>query len=103
MHKRVLTLSEDKFTLTITHNKIKNSNNNTSNNYNNNNSTSLVDATAALIKPILRKVTSYGSSSYLDDDSNKCIDIGSIERIQRGQSTFKFELARYVLYKVYLL
>ena len=96
MQKRVLTLSEDKFLLTITHHKIKNndkSNNNTIN------SNTLVDSmTKNIIKPVLRKVTSCGSpSSYFDDDSDKRIDIGSIERIQRGQSTFKFELARYVI------
>mmetsp|Transcript_7664 Transcript_7664/g.9766 ORF Transcript_7664/g.9766 Transcript_7664/m.9766 type:complete len:874 (+) Transcript_7664:346-2967(+) len=75
-----LTLSADKFTIYITSNKFK---------------AGKVgkNIMSSIRRPLLLKVTSIGSN---DDESEYegSIDIGSIERIQRGQNTLRFELAR---------
>eukprot|EP00978_Attheya_sp_CCMP212_P006524 scaffold15048_cov55-Attheya_sp.AAC.2 len=76
--KGFITLSEDKFTLYLTSSKVKSS------------------SSSSLMRPILKKVTSIGSSSSASEeqDAERAIDIGSIDRIQRGQNTHKFEMAR---------
>jgi len=70
-----LTLSQDKFTVYITTSKIKNNGRN------------------SVLLPMLRRVTSIRSH---DDEYEyeRAIDVGSIIRIQKGQNTLKFELAR---------
>lgn len=75
--KAFLTLSDDKFTLYVTSSKVKN-------------------GTSSVFRPLLMKVKSIGSESGDDvDNSERAVDIGSIDRIQRGQNTLKFELARH--------
>ena len=44
-------------------------------------------------RPLLKKVTSIGSNDDEGDHENM-IDIGSLDRLQRGQNTLRFELAR---------
>jgi hypothetical protein len=75
-----LTLSEDRFTLYITQKQVKNG--------------------KVIRKPFLVRVTSIGSN---DDEAEfeRSIDIGSVDRLQSGRKTLRFELARYVqLYDV---
>jgi hypothetical protein len=47
-----------------------------------------------ILRPILRKISSGGGTLDDDADDNFTIDIPSIYRVQRGQTTIKFELAR---------
>jgi len=70
-----LTLSEDRFTLYITQKQVKNG--------------------KVIRKPFLVRVTSIGSN---DDEAEfeRSIDIGSVDRLQSGRKTLRFELARYV-------
>ena len=47
-----------------------------------------------VFRPLLRKVTSIGSNNEDESELESSIDIGRIERIQKGHSTLRFELAR---------
>jgi len=71
------TLSDDKFTLYVTTSQIKNK-----------------KGGNGVFRPILRKVTSIGSNNDDEYDYERAIDVGSIIRIQKGQNTLRFELAR---------
>lgn len=73
-----LTLSDDRFTVHITTSKLKK-----------NSKVGIMEVP----RPFLKKVTSIGSN---DDDSDfqSSIDVGSIDRLQKGQTTLRFELAR---------
>ena len=90
-----LTLSEDKFTLYITSGKVKNGS----------------SSTLSLMKPsnLVSRVRSIsmgsGTGASTDDglesvdtmaEMNKelAVEIGSFDRIQRGQNTLRFEKAR---------
>lgn len=46
-------------------------------------------------RPFLKKVTSIGSNED-ETDCQSSIDVGSIDRLQKGQTTMRFELARCV-------
>lgn len=75
-----LTLSDDRFTIHITTSKLKKN---------------TKVGKMEVPRPFLKKVTSIGSN----DDESDCqssIDVGSIDRLQKGQTTLRFELARYV-------
>jgi phosphatidylinositol phospholipase C delta len=72
-----LTLAPDRFTIYITATKFKNGK---------------VGKTEVR-RPLLRKVTSIGSNDDEADHEN-IIDIGSLDRLQGGQNTLRFELAR---------
>lgn len=76
MREAFLTLSQDKFTIYISYSKLKNG-----------------GFRKTLVKPLLRKVSSISNHDDADGDQ-RAIDIGSIDRIQRGQNTLKFELAQ---------
>ena len=74
-----LTLSKDKFTIYITSYQFK--------------AGKVGKNMTSVRRPLLRKVTSIGSN---DDEKSdvRAIDVGSLDRVQKGQSTLKFELAR---------
>jgi len=72
-----LTLSKDKFTIYVTTNKFK---------------SGKVGNLSSIRRPLLRKVTSIGSTDEESDE--RSVDIGSLDRVQRGQNTYRFELAR---------
>eukprot|EP00554_Chaetoceros_debilis_P015381 CAMPEP_0194111410 /NCGR_PEP_ID=MMETSP0150-20130528/10413_1 /TAXON_ID=122233 /ORGANISM="Chaetoceros debilis, Strain MM31A-1" /LENGTH=867 /DNA_ID=CAMNT_0038800829 /DNA_START=238 /DNA_END=2838 /DNA_ORIENTATION=+ len=77
-----LTVSPDKFTIYITESKFKNGK----------------VGIIPLRKPLLGglRVTSIGSNNSEVDEMiyERALDVGGISRIQRGQSTLKFELAK---------
>lgn len=72
-----LTLAPDRFTIYTTQSKLKNG------------KVSKMETR----RPLLRKVTSIGSNDEEPDHETK-IDIGSIDRLQSGQTTLRFELAK---------
>jgi phosphatidylinositol phospholipase C delta len=81
MGDRILTLSENKFTLFVTVHKV------------------VTDPTVggSLLRATLQKVASIGSYDTNGDekvDTERSIDIGSITRLYKGQMTLKFEVAR---------
>lgn len=74
-----LTLSKDKFTIYITSYQFK--------------AGKVGKNMTSVRRPLLRKVTSIGSNDDEKSDE-RAIDVGSLDRVQKGQSTLKFELAR---------
>jgi len=82
--KAFLTLSKDKFTLYVTTSKYGKG----------------VNGNGGVFRPLLRKVTSIGSNNEDESELESSIDIGRIERIQKGHSTLRFELARRVRSRV---
>jgi len=81
MRDRILTLSQNKFTLFVTGHRMNS------------------DPTAGggVLRATLLKVTSIGSYDHNGDekvDAERAIDMGSIDRVQKGQTTLKFEVAR---------
>jgi hypothetical protein len=82
-----LTLSNDKFTIYVTTTKFK---------------SGKVGNLTSIRRPLLRKVTSIGSHQGDDDIEERMIDIGSLDRVQEGQNTLRFELARYVVVYIYI-
>ena len=73
-----MTLSKDKFTTYVTATKFKGE-----------------DARGKVSRPLLQKFTSIGSADE-GREFERNLDIGSIDRIQAGQNTLRFERANHV-------
>jgi phosphatidylinositol phospholipase C delta len=91
LKSRILTLSPNKFTLHVSSSRLKGG--------------ALPSQSGGgrfLLKPMLKKVASVGSVS-MDGGADgergqeRSIDVGSIDRVQKGQTTLKFEQARKLL------
>ena len=81
-----LTLSPDKFTIYVSAHKVRGNAKGSGHRGG--------GGGGGVLRPILKKVTSIGSNTDDDGINEKMIDIGSIDRIQRGQDTMGFEMAR---------
>jgi len=82
-----LTLSQDQFTVYITTTQIRNNN-----------------GKHGILHLFLHRVASIGRHNDDEYEYERAIDIGSITRIQKGQSTLKFELAhKHIKNKFHLL
>ena len=89
LKNRILTLSPNKFTIHISSSRLKGG-------------SMPNNSPGGLIKPMLLKVASVGSVSTdggADGErgQERSIDIGSIDRVQKGQTTLKFEQAKKML------
>ena len=72
-----MTLSNDKFTIYVTSYKFK---------------SGKVDNLTSVRRPLLRKVTSIGSDD--DDNYERSIDVGSLDRIEKGVNQSKLSISQ---------
>ena len=83
IHRSFLTLSEEKFSLYMTTSKMSGSNR----------SGRLGAGSMKFGRVSLLRGKSAGSSTSTYESSEQVIDVGSVDRIQKGQLTYKFEVA----------